>query len=113
MPPGAEQGTPGQPGLGQVFGDGLGRGEAEADASTPVALLVEGEGRLVAVLVEVLDLEPADGADAGPCVEEDLQDPPVAELQDGVAGRPGPSIDGPGGRRGPWSRRVGRMSRVE
>jgi hypothetical protein len=68
MPSGPEERPLGQPGLADVLGDGLRRGEVEADPPMLVALLVEGDRRLVAVLVEVLDPEPAAGADPGPAI---------------------------------------------
>ena len=55
------------------------------DAPVLVALFMEGDGRLVAVLVEVLDAEATPRADAGTGVEEELDDRPVSELQNRVS----------------------------
>ncbi len=51
--------------LGDVRRKCLSRGEMEPDATVLVALLVERDGRLVAVLVEVFDPEAARRADSG------------------------------------------------
>jgi hypothetical protein len=53
-------------GLGQILRDRLGRGEMQPDTATLVVLLVEGDSRLIAVLVEVFDSEPTDRNDAAP-----------------------------------------------
>ena len=114
VPPGPEEGTLREPGLLDVFADGFGRREVKPDATMLVALLVEGDGRLVAVLVEVLDLEPTAGADPGPGVEEELDDRPVAEVEDRVSGRQPHELPGPRRREGlGLVARVGRPARDE
>ena len=84
--PGAEERPLGDPRVLDVLRDRFGRGEMEPDAAVLVALLVERDGRLVAVLMEVPDPEATRGADSGTAVEEEFQDRPVTEVEDRVAG---------------------------
>ena len=58
----------------------------EPDAAVLVAFLVKRDGRLVAVLVEVLDAKATDGADPGPAIEEELDDGPVPVGEHRVTG---------------------------
>src|SRR4051812_69855 len=85
MPLGPEEWPLLEPSLLDVFADGLRRGEMKPDPAMLVALLVEGDGGLIAVLVEVLDLEPAGGSDPGAAVEEEFHDRPIPEIKDRIA----------------------------
>ena len=60
--------------------------EVQPDAAVLVALLVERDGRLLAVLVEVFDPEATRGADPGPAIEEELDDGPIPVVEHRVAG---------------------------
>ena len=72
----------------------------EPDAAVLVALLVERDGRLVAVLVEVFDPEATRGADSGPAIEEELDDGPVPVVEHRVAGGEPHELPGTGRRQG-------------
>ena len=72
--------------LAMYAGDRLGRGEVEPDAAVLVALLVEGDGRLLAVLVEVFHPQATRGADPSPAIEENFDDGPVPVVKDRVTG---------------------------
>src|SRR5262249_7929090 len=114
MPPGAEEGPLLEPSLLDVFAYGFARVEVEPDTAMLVSLLVEGDGRLVSVLVEVLHLETARGPDPDPRVEEELEDRPVPEVKDRVAGWEPHQLPGPSCREGlRLIPRVGRSSRDE
>jgi hypothetical protein len=63
--PGAKERPFGQLRLGDVGGNCLGCGEMEPDAAVLVALLVKRDGRLVAVLMEVLDPEATRRSNSG------------------------------------------------
>jgi hypothetical protein len=80
----------------------------EADRSALVALFVEPDRRLVAVLVEVGDFQPASRGQASTGVQEKFQNRAVAVVEDGVAGRQTDELPGAGGRQGsrllPWVR---------
>ena len=86
--------------LPDVRRDGLGRRKVQPDPPVLVALLVERDGRLVAVLVEVFDLEPTGGADPGPAIEEELDDGPVPVVEHRVAGGEPHELPGTGRREG-------------
>lgn len=58
---GPEEGTARQPGLFHIFLDGLRGVEVNADGAALVALLMQTDGGLVAVLVKVGNLQPAIG----------------------------------------------------
>ena len=62
----------------------------EADGAAAGALLGDADGGAVGVLVEVLDVEAAAGGEAGAGVEVELEDGPVAVVEDRVAGRAAP-----------------------
>ena len=70
--PGAKERPLRQLRLGDVRGNGLGRREVQPDPPVLVALLVERDGRLVAVLVEGFDPEAARRADSGRLMGSDL-----------------------------------------
>src|SRR4051794_39307298 len=97
MPLGPEERSLLQARLLDVLRDGLCGCEMEPDATMLIALLVEGDGRLVPVLVEVLHPEPAGGADAGPREEEELDDGPVTIVEDRVSRGEPHQLPGPGG----------------
>ncbi len=98
--PGAKERPLRELGLGDVRGNRLGRGEVQPDAAVLVAFLVERDGRLVAVLVEVLDPEATRGANSGPAIEEELDDGPVAVVEHRVAGWEPHELPGTGRREG-------------
>ena len=98
-------------GLGDVVLDGLGGGEVEADGAAAGAFLRDAEGGAVRVLVEVLDAKPAAGGEAGPGVEVELEDGPVAVIEDRVAGREAHELAGAGGGEGAGFPRGGRRRR--
>lgn len=101
----------GEPGFGYIFADGLGGGEVQADGPALVAFLVQPDGRLVAVLVEVRDFQPAAGAqaDAGP--QKSFQDGAVAVVDDRFAiGQPDQLPCPRGGERTGFLQRVGGLA---
>ena len=69
-------------------------------AAVLVAFLVERDGRLVAVLVEVLDPKATRRPDPGPGIEEELDDGPVAVVEHRVARRQTHELPCTGGRQG-------------
>ena len=75
--PGTEERPLRQLRLGDVGRDRLRRGEVQPDPPVLVSFLVERDGRLVAVLVEVFDPEAARRANSGPAIEEELDDGPI------------------------------------
>ena len=87
--------------MGDVIVDGLGGGEMEADRAAPGALFGDADGGAVRVLVKVLDAEPAAGGEAGPRVEVELEDGPIAVIEDSVAGGQPHELAGAGGGEGP------------
>ena len=72
----------------------------QADAAVLVAFLMERDGRLVAVLVEILDTEATRGADPGPAIKEELDDGPVPVVEHRVAGGEPHELPGTGRREG-------------
>ena len=72
----------------------------QPDAPVLVALLVERDGRLLAVLMEVFDPEATRGADPGPAIEEELDDGPVPVVEHRVAGGEPHELPGTGRREG-------------
>src|SRR4051812_36522286 len=98
MPLGAEERSFLKSRLLDVLGDGLTRSEVEPNPPVFIALLVQGDGRLVPVLVEVFYFEPAGGADSSPGVEEEFDDGPIPVVEDRITRGEPHQLSGPGRR---------------
>src|SRR5579872_2013400 len=68
--------------------------EVKADGAALVALLVEPESRLIAVLMKIRDLQPASSAQPDPRPEERFQNGAVAVVDDGFAIRQSDQLPG-------------------
>jgi hypothetical protein len=72
-------------GLPDVLGNSLGGGEMDADGAVVVAFFTYGEGGFFAILVKVLDPEPAGSGEPYAGVEISLEDGAVAIVEHAVA----------------------------
>lgn len=96
----SKQGAAGQFRLLYVLPNGLSRLEVQANGPALVALLVQPDGGLVAILVKVRHLEPARRGQPGAAVEEELQNRPIPVIEQAVSSRQAHELPGAGGRQG-------------
>ena len=106
----AKRAAPSELCLGDVRRDRLSRRKVQPDPPVLVALLVERDGRLLAVLVEVFDSEATRRADPGSAIEEELDDGPISIVEHRVAGGEPHELPGTGRRQG--LRLVARIGRA-
>src|SRR3954465_15033129 len=100
MPPGLKERPFGEPCLPDVLEDSPCGREVEPNPPMLVALFMEGDRRLVTVPVKVSDLEPADGANPGRAVEEELDDGTIAVIEDRITRGEAHELPGTGRREG-------------
>ena len=85
-----------EPGPAVVIVNRISGGEVKANGSPAGRFLGEADGGPVGILAEVVDAEAAPGSEAGDRIEIELEDGPVAVIEDGITGGQAHELAGAG-----------------